>query len=78
MRRKSLASGLLSGGLAAGLAYRAWLGWRRERIDVYFDDGSFVTFLDRSAEAEQLLPLARQVLAAVHQTPSEWPIDERR
>ncbi len=78
MRRSFAVSSLLSGGLAAGLAYRAWLGWRRERVDVYFDDGSFVTFLDGSGEAERLLPLARQVLAAVHKTPSEWPIDERR
>lgn len=71
-------SGVLGGGLAAGLAYRFWLTRRRERIDVYFDDGSFVTFVDGSEQAERLLPLARQVLAAVHQTPSEWPIDERR
>lgn len=79
MRRRAFAvTGFLGSGLAAGLAYRLWLGWRRERIDIYFDDGSFITFVDGSAEAERLLPLARQVLAAVHQTPSEWPIDERR
>ena len=77
MARRSLAvSGLLGGGLAAGLAYRIWVGFRRERVDVYFDDGSFVTFVDGSAEAARLLPLARQVLAAVHQTPSDWPIEK--
>jgi len=38
---------------------------RRDRLDVYFDDGSFVTYVDGSTEAEQLLPLARQVLGAV-------------
>jgi len=36
-----------------------------ERLDVYFDDGSFVTFAAGSAEADRLLPLARQVLAAL-------------
>jgi hypothetical protein len=77
MPRKPLALwGLVSGTLAAGLAYRRWLGGRRERLDPYFDDGSFVTFTEGSADAQRLLPLARQVLAAVHSTPSEWPIAE--
>ncbi len=77
MRSSRLAvSGLVSGALGAGIAFRRWRGRRRDRLDVYFDDGSFVTFVDGSPEAERLLPLARQVLAAVHQTPSEWPIDD--
>jgi hypothetical protein len=77
MRRSWLAlPGLVSGGLAAGLAYRRWRVGRRDRLDVYFDDGSFVTFVDGSPEGERLLPLARQVLAAVHQTPSNWPIEK--
>jgi hypothetical protein len=40
-------------------------GGGRERIDVYFDDGSFVTFTARSAEAAKLVPLAQRVVAAV-------------
>jgi len=32
---------------------------------VYFDDGSFVTFAAGSAEGDRLIPLARQVLAAL-------------
>lgn len=76
MRRNTLAiSGALSG-IAAGLAYRRWRFGRRDRLDVYFSDGSFVTFVDGSPEGERLLPLARQILAAVHQTPSNWPIEE--
>ncbi len=75
-RRAFAVSGLVGSGLAAGLAYRLWRGSRRDRVDVYFDDGSFVTFVDGSAEADELLPLARQVLAAVHQTPSDWPIEK--
>jgi hypothetical protein len=35
-----------------------------EHLDVYFDDGSFVTFAGSSQEAERLLPLARQAFAA--------------
>ena len=40
---------------------------RRERLDVYFDDGSFVTYVDGSTEADRLLPLARDVLAAARE-----------
>ena len=64
MRRRLLA---LAGFAAGALAYRRWLGGDGERIDVYFDDGSFVTFGDRSPEAARLLPLARQVLVAARQ-----------
>ena len=56
--------GVASGG-AATVALRSRLGARRERLDVYFADGSFVTFGAGSSTAEQLLPLAGQVLAAV-------------
>jgi hypothetical protein len=37
---------------------------RLGRVDVYFEDGSFVTFVEGSSEADRLLPLARQVLTA--------------
>ena len=66
MRRRILAlAGLFGGGIAAGAAYEQWLPNRRDRLDVYFDDGSFVTYVEGSTEADQLLPLARAVLAAV-------------
>lgn len=65
MKRKLFAfSGLASGGVAAVLAYRRWFSDRRERLDVYFDDGSFVTVVEGSSGAELLLPLARDVVAA--------------
>jgi hypothetical protein len=65
MRRKLFAlAGFASGALAGTAAYRRWFGASRERIDVYFDDGSFVTFGGHSPEAARLLPLARQVLMA--------------
>jgi hypothetical protein len=65
MRRKALRlTGFASGLLAGTLAYRHLFRDRGEGVDVYFDDGSFVTFAAGSSEAERLLPLARQVLAA--------------
>ena len=65
MRRKVFAlAGFASGALAGTAAYRRWFGASRERLDVYFDDGSFVTFGAGSPEADRLLPLARQVLVA--------------
>jgi hypothetical protein len=65
MRRRLLTlAGFASGALAGTAAYRRWFGGNRERIDLYFDDGSFVTFGAGSAEADRLLPLAQQVLTA--------------
>jgi hypothetical protein len=65
MTRRLLAvAGFASGVLAGTAAYRRWFGGSRERLDVYFDDGSFVTFGAGSPEAARLLPLARQVLVA--------------
>jgi hypothetical protein len=53
--------------LAAAGAAVAW--WRarggvRERADLYFEDGSMVSFRDGDEEAGELLALAREVLAA--------------
>jgi hypothetical protein len=61
-------AGFASGALAGTALYRRFLGGRSERLDVYFDDGSFVTFGERSPEAARLLPLARQVLVAAGRT----------
>ena len=68
MRRGVLALAALVGvGIAAGAAYDRWVAKERDRLDVYFDDGSFVTYVEGSSEADRLLPLARQVLAAVEE-----------
>ncbi len=58
--------GFATGVLAGSVLYRRSIGRRRERIDVYFDDGSMISFVDGSPEAEKLLPIARDALAAVH------------
>jgi hypothetical protein len=64
MRRRlaTVLLGVVSGGaVTVAFGFRKRLGSRRERVDVYFDDGSFVTFGAGSREAARLLPLARQV-----------------
>jgi hypothetical protein len=66
MRRDVLGLVALVGvGIAAGTAYERWIANGRDRLDIYFDDGSFVTYVEGSTEADQLLPLAHDVLAAV-------------
>jgi hypothetical protein len=68
-RRLLVLAGVASGALAGMATYRRWFGGSRERLDLYFDDGSFVTFSESSsAEAARLLPLARQVLVAAGRT----------
>jgi predicted dehydrogenase len=65
LRRRLLrVAGFASGALAGAWAYRYLSGGRGERVDVYFDDGSFVTFGAGSIEGDRLLPLARRVLIA--------------
>lgn len=67
LRRLLTLLGLAAGAAAALLAYRRGIGGgaRRARIDVHFDDGSFVTYGPRSAETQRLLPLAREAASAV-------------
>jgi hypothetical protein len=63
MRRKLL--GLLgfgTGVFAGSVLYRRSNGRRRDRVDVYFDDGSMVSFVEGTPEAEKLLRSARDVL----------------
>jgi len=69
MRRRLFAlAGFASGALVGTAAYRRWFGGSRERLELYFDDGSFVTFGAGSPEAARLLPLARQVLLVARGT----------
>jgi hypothetical protein len=41
---------------------RRGAGRRRERVDLYYDDGSMVSLPDGSPESEQLLALGRDAL----------------
>jgi len=65
MKRKFLTVlGFASGIVAGSVVYRRSFAKQREHVDVYFDDGSMVSFVDGSPEAEKLLPVAGNVLAA--------------
>jgi hypothetical protein len=65
MRSRSLFTGILLGaGSAIGaVLYRRRLARQRERVDLYFGDGSMIS-LTGSPDAEELLRHARAVLAA--------------
>lgn len=56
--------------LLAAVSFGASALWRRrrarhaERVDLYFEDGSMLSFAEGSDEADRLLPLSRRVLSA--------------
>jgi hypothetical protein len=65
MRHKDFAlAGFVTGVLAGAIADRRSAASKRERLELYFDDGSFVTLAEGSPDAARLLPLAHQVLTA--------------
>jgi hypothetical protein len=62
-RRKAVAgAALVAGSLAGMVALRRRSSRRRDRVDVYFEDGSMVSLADGAPEASTVLPLARRVL----------------
>jgi hypothetical protein len=63
-RRRFAAVGFAAGVVAGSVLYRRSFGRRPERVDVYFDDGTMITYVDGSPEAEELLAPAREALAA--------------
>ena len=65
MKRKLLALlGYATGIFAGSVIFRRSFAKPRDRVDIYFDDGSMVSFVDGSPEAEKLMPIAGNVLAA--------------
>jgi hypothetical protein len=65
MKRKFLTVvGFASGIFAGSVVFRRSFAKPRDRVDIYFDDGSMVSFVAGSPEAEKLLPVAGDVLAA--------------
>jgi hypothetical protein len=62
-RRKVLTGVVLAAGSLAGTVfYRRRVARRRERVDVYFADGSMVSLTEGTPEASTVLPLARRIL----------------
>ena len=68
MRRKLLTGlGVATGALAVTAFLRRGLDRRRERVDLYFADGSMLSLSEGSEDGGRLLPLARDVLRAAEQ-----------
>jgi hypothetical protein len=63
-RRLVTSLGLLAGAVAAGAYWLRQTGSPREHVDVYFADGSMVSFVPGTPEGDKLLPIARRLLAA--------------
>jgi len=55
---------LAAGSLAGSVLVRRRAARRRERVDLYAEDGSMHSFAEGSLEAERLLPIAHEILAA--------------
>jgi hypothetical protein len=65
MRRRALALlGFATGIFAGTVVFRRQLGRRRDRVEVYFDDGSMVSYVEGAPEAGTLLDAARDALRA--------------
>jgi hypothetical protein len=62
-RRGVLLAGLATG-MFIGLAFVRRSSARRERVDLYYADGSMVSLGDGSPDAERLLGLGRDALRA--------------
>jgi hypothetical protein len=61
--RRLVAIAGLVGGAVAGIAlFRRGASKRRERVDLYYADGSMVSLSDGSPDAERLLALGRDAL----------------
>ena len=62
MRRSAAALLGVVGGMLAGAAFIRRRTADRDRVDLYYEDGSMVSLSNGSPEAERLLPLAREIL----------------
>jgi hypothetical protein len=66
MARRKLTALVVTVGSVLGAAalWRRRSGKGKEHVDVYFADGSVVTFAEGSDEASRLLPIARRLLSS--------------
>jgi hypothetical protein len=62
-RRRVVAALVVSAAAVAGALIWRRRGKRQERVDLYFADGSMVSFEQGSLQAQKLLPLGRDVLS---------------
>jgi hypothetical protein len=70
MRSRSFLTGfLLATGSAVGtVLYRRRAARRRERVELYFGDGSMVSLAEGSPGADRLLAHARELLSSARTT----------
>jgi hypothetical protein len=65
VKRRLLALlGFATGVFAGSVVLRRQLGKRQDRVEVYFDDGSMVSYVEGAPEAATLLDAARDALRA--------------
>jgi hypothetical protein len=62
MRRSAAAILGVVGGLLAGAAFIRRQVAQRDRVDLYFEDGSMLSLTNGSPGTERLLPLAREII----------------
>ena len=62
MRRSATAAVGAAVGMFVGAAFLRRRTMQRERVDLYYEDGSMLSLANGSPEAERLLPLARDIL----------------
>jgi hypothetical protein len=62
MRRSAAAALGIVGGLLAGAAFIRRQVAQRDRVDLYFEDGSMLSLTNGSPGTERLLPLAREFI----------------
>jgi hypothetical protein len=57
-------AGVAAVALATAAYVRRGLGYRRERVDLYYEDGSMISLQEGSSSAARLLALGRDTLRA--------------
>ena len=62
MRRSVAALLGVAAGMITGAAFIRRRTTERERVDLYYRDGSMISLSNGSPDAERLLPLAREIL----------------
>jgi hypothetical protein len=52
----------IAGGMVAGAAFIRRQAARRDRVDLYYADGSMISLTNGAPGADRILPLARDLL----------------